>query len=239
MIIHSGINKSELLEGVFILIYKPWGWSSYDVVKKVKSSLQKHLKLKKIKVGHAGTLDPLAEGLIVIGIGKATKQLQSKTEADKTYLARLQLGETTESFDLETKPVISGDASEISLESIEKVLLNFRGEIFQQPPLFSAKRIQGKRAYELARKGSDHQLEKVKITIHDLQIEEYTKPELYLAVKCSKGTYIRSLANDIGQALGCGAYLSKLSRTKSGEFSLQDALNFNQLDEILEKIALN
>ncbi len=235
MIIHSGISKDQLLEGVFLLLDKPWGWSSYDVVKKVKHLLHRYTRLKNIKVGHAGTLDPLAEGLMILAVGKATKLLQTKTDADKSYRARLQLGETTPSYDLETKPEQSGDATSIAESTIEEILNQFRGPIYQQPPLFSAKRVQGKRAYELARKGSDHQLEPVLVHIHELNLVSFETPELYLDIRCSKGTYIRSLANDLGAALGCGAYLSKLTRTASGEFNLNDALSLQQLEELLQE----
>lgn len=230
------ITKEQIQDGVFILIDKPWGWSSFDVVNKVKVSLKHKLKLKKLKVGHAGTLDPLAEGLVVIGTGKMTKQLFDNQQADKEYIARLQLGETTRSFDLETSPEKAGDSEWIGLEEIELALNRFRGTILQEPPLFSAKWVDGERAYELARKGSDKRLEAVEVTIHELEVIDLQNPELFIRVLCSKGTYIRSLANDIGKELGCGAYLSGLKRIRSGAFEVKDAFKIQEYEEIIASL---
>lgn len=238
MIFKRGNTREEIIEGVFILIDKPWGWSSFDVVNKVKHSIKFNLKQKKIKVGHAGTLDPMAEGLVVIGTGKMTKKLFDNQQADKEYIARIQLGETTASFDSETKPEISGNPETIEKEDVEKTLNQFRGKIMQEPPLFSAKWVDGSRAYELARKGSDRKLDAVEITIHELEIIEFQNPELLLRVNCSKGTYIRSLANDLGAALGCGAYLTGLRRTRSGMYHLNDAIKLEEFDLSMQELRI-
>lgn len=232
----QGVTKNQIMDGVFILIDKPWGWSSFDVVNKVKVSIKHKFKNKKLKVGHAGTLDPLAEGLVVIGTGKMTKQLFENQQADKEYIARLQLGETTRSFDLETAPEKAGEAELIDLEAVEQALKHFRGTILQEPPLFSAKWVDGERAYELARKGSTKRLESVEVNIHELEVIDFQNPELFLRVLCSKGTYIRSLANDIGQELGCGAYLSGLKRIRSGNFIIKDAISIPDFEQIIAGI---
>ena len=238
MIFKRGNTREEIIDGVFILINKPWGWSSFDVVNKVKHSIKYNLKEKKLKVGHAGTLDPMAEGLVVIGTGKMTKKLFDNQQADKEYIARIQLGETTPSFDTETKPEKSGDPETIERRDVELVLDQFRGKIMQEPPLFSAKWVDGSRAYELARKGSDKKLDAVEVSIHELEIIEFQNPELLLRVNCSKGTYIRSLANDIGAALGCGAYLSGLRRTRSGTYHLNDAIRPEDFDAIIKELRM-
>lgn len=232
-IFSKSITKEQILDGVFILIDKPWGWSSFDVVNKVKVSIKHKLKFKKLKVGHAGTLDPLAEGLVVIGTGKMTKQLFDNQQADKEYIARIQLGETTRSYDLETKPEKAGETEWIGLEEVEQALDRFRGTILQEPPLFSAKWVDGERAYELARKGSEKRLEAVEVSIHELEVIDFQNPELFVRVLCSKGTYIRSLANDIGKELGCGAYLSGLKRIRSGAFEVRDALSIQEYEQII------
>jgi tRNA pseudouridine55 synthase len=232
----KGIKKEQLIEGVFILIDKPWGWSSFDVVNKVKISIKHKFKEKKLKVGHAGTLDPLAEGLVVIGTGKKTKQLFDNQQAEKEYIARIQLGETTKSFDLETTPEKGGETDWIGLDEVEQSLTRFRGAILQEPPLFSAKWVDGERAYELARKGSTKRLEAVEIHIHELEVIDFQNPELLIRILCSKGTYIRSLAHDIGQELGCGAYLSGLKRIRSGNFLVKDALSITDFEQLLSEI---
>ncbi|MCF8295225.1 MAG: tRNA pseudouridine(55) synthase TruB [Bacteroidales bacterium] len=239
MIFKQGITREEIIDGVFILIHKPWGWSSFDVVNKIKQSIKFNFKQKKIKVGHAGTLDPMAEGLVVIGTGKMTKKLFDNQQADKEYVARIQLGETSSSYDSETTPVKSGETEAIMLSDIERALESFRGTIMQEPPLFSAKWVDGSRAYELARKGSDLKLDAVEVRINILEIVSFQNPELILRVNCSKGTYIRSLANDLGRSLGCGAWLSGLIRTKSGSYLLEDAIQIADFDSIMKTLGEN
>jgi len=229
-------NSTDLQNGALLLINKPLKWSSFDVVKKVKAMLRYKLGFKKIKVGHGGTLDPLATGLMIIGIGKATKQLNTLQNENKEYIANIFIGATTPSFDLETEINNDFETNHITKELIKEKLDEFIGEYDQTPPLFSAKRINGTRAYELARSGSDLKLKSVKITFHEIEILDFNMPNLLIRVKCSKGTYIRSLANDIGKELNSGAYLSGLKRIASGDYKLTDALEIDSFEESLEKL---
>lgn len=229
-------NSIDFQSGTLLLIDKPLKWSSFDVVKKVKAMLRYKLGLKKIKVGHGGTLDPLATGLMIIGIGKATKQLNTYQNENKEYIADIFLGATTPSFDLETEINSKFETNHITKELIEEKLNEFIGEYDQVPPLFSAKRIDGKRAYELARSGSDMELKSVKITFHEIEILDFNIPNILVRVKCSKGTYIRSLANDIGKKLNSGAYLAGLRRIASGDYKLKDALDIDSFEESLDKL---
>jgi tRNA pseudouridine55 synthase len=236
VIFEEGLSLEEYREGVLILINKPKGWSSFDVVKKVRYLLQRNLKAKKLKVGHGGTLDPLADGLMLIGVGKATKQLFTIQEEDKEYVARITLGATTPSYDLETEVENKKDVSALSKETIQAAVNSLLSMKEQVPPLFSAKRINGTRAYELARKGEDKTLESIKITIHEAELLRPDLPEIEVRIKCSKGTYIRTIANDLGKIINCGAYLSGLTRTKSGHYELVNAI---ELDKFEEKIILH
>ena len=208
----------------FILIDKLAGITSHDVVLK----LRKITKIKKI--GHAGTLDPMATGLLILGIGrKATKKLSFFQKLDKEYLVKIKLGAVSDTFDAEGK-IKEIEVKEIpSLEKIKKVLKEFEGEIEQIPPLFSAKKIKGKKAYELARKGIKVNLLPQKVKIYQIEILNYKFPYLEIKVNCSSGTYIRSLANDIGKRLGCGGYVEKLRRTKIGDFSVENAIKLKDL----------
>ena len=245
----------DYLKGEVLLIDKPLEWSSFDLVKKIRNLLRRKLEVKKIKVGHAGTLDPLASGLMIICTGKATKKIESFQGQPKEYIADLKLGESTPSFDLETEVDKTYPTDHIGLDFIEKTLEQFRGEIMQVPPLFSAKRLGGKRAYEFARKGEDIKLNPVPVTIHELEILEFMGAEkkserdtgfehspnrgsdsglyLRLRVRCSKGTYIRSLASDIGKALESGAYLAGLRRTAIGDYRVDDAMSLKKFEEKL------
>jgi len=222
-------NDTDFQEGAIILINKPYGWTSFNVVSKVKYLIRKSKGYKKIKVGHAGTLDPLASGLMVVCVGKATKMVESFINDDKEYVATFHLGQTTPSYDMETQMNQEYPVDHINRVLLEEVVQKFIGEQDQVPPLYSAKFVDGKRAYKLARKGVEMELKPVKIIFHELEIIKFELPELTLRIKCSKGTYIRSLARDLGKALNSGAYLSNLVRVGSGKFKLADA---KELDEI-------
>jgi len=224
---------TDFINGAMLLIDKPVDWSSFDIVKKVRNVLCKKLGIKKLKVGHAGTLDPLATGLMIICTGKATKEIENYQGLEKEYIATFYLGATTPSCDLETEVNQSFPTEHINLEQINKVLQDFLGETIQVPPIFSAKRVGGRRAYDFARKGEDLAMRPQLINISELKIIDFKIPELILRIKCSKGTYVRALARDIGTALGSGAYLALLRRTKIGQFSVDKALVLKKFEEIL------
>ena len=212
------------MKGELILIDKDINWTSFDVVNKVRNFIKKKFNLKKIKVGHAGTLDPLATGLLIICYGKMTKEIDSFVGLDKSYSGKMIIGSSTPSYDLETKPNIFYKTDHINEKLIYEKAEEYIGEIMQKPPIFSAVKKNGVRSYKLARKGKQVNLEKRKITIRDFKITEINFPELSFEVDCSKGTYIRSLINDFGKALKSGAHLTELRRTKIGEFSVNDSL---------------
>lgn len=208
-----------------LLINKPLEWTSFDVVKKVRGKLQ----IKKI--GHAGTLDPLATGLLILCTGKMTKRIDEYQAQEKEYTGKLILGQTTPSYDLETAPSAPKDISAIDAELIKQKAREFIGLIEQVPPLHSAIKVDGKRAYQLARSGQEANLKARPVTISEFEITEIDLPEVTFRIVCSKGTYIRSLAHDLGQALGVGAYLSELCRTRIGKFLLRDALTLDQVSK--------
>jgi len=229
-------KETDFNEGAILLIDKPYGWTSFNVVSKVKSLVRRRTGVKKIKVGHAGTLDPLATGLLVICIGKATKQVESYLKDDKEYVATFRLGQTTPSFDMETQMDKEYPIDHITNKMVDDVLSGFLGEQEQIPPLFSAKSIQGKRAYKFARQGVEMELAPVKIKIHELELIKFELPSVTLRIKCSKGTYIRSLARDFGKALGSGAYLSDLRRIGSGEFNISNAIELQKIENIFNEM---
>lgn len=208
-----------------LLINKPLGWTSFDVVKKLRSIL----KIKKI--GHAGTLDPLATGLLILCTGKMTKRIESFQNQEKEYTGKMILGQTTPSYDLETEPTPPQDLSEITAEKIYFAARQLTGQISQVPPLHSAIKVDGKRAYKLARAGHEAELKARQVTISAFDITTINLPEIEFRVVCSKGTYIRSLARDLGATLGVGAYLSELCRTRIGEFLLIDAKTLEELNQ--------
>jgi tRNA pseudouridine55 synthase len=210
--------NQEVKPGEVLLVDKPLGWTSFQAVKKVKWLVGAK------KAGHAGTLDPLASGLLIICTEKSTKKISDIQDAEKEYTGTITIGATTPSYDLETDPVGLLPFAHITRETLEAILPEFLGEVWQAPPLFSAIKVEGKRAYNLARKGVDHQLKKRPVQIHELEITAYSLPEIHFRVVCGKGTYIRSLANDIGARLGCGGYLSALRRTRIGAYHVKDAL---------------
>ncbi|MFZ6053168.1 tRNA pseudouridine(55) synthase TruB [Halocola ammonii] len=226
----------QLKAGAVFLVDKPLKWTSFDVVNKLRWLIRKNGKIKKIKVGHAGTLDPLASGLLVICVGKMTKQIQHIQADDKVYTGTIRLGQTTPSFDLETEPENDLPSDHISKEELQEATKEFIGEQMQQPPVFSAKKIDGKRAYNYARKGLEVDVPKNLIRIEKFELTRLELPEVDFKVECSKGTYLRSLANDYGAALGCGGYLKALRRTRSGDYSVEDAWSVEQFEEELNKL---
>jgi len=228
-------NRPEtFLEGAILYIDKPLTWTSFDVVNKIRKSLKYHLGIKKIKVGHAGTLDPLATGLVIICTGKATKQIMQFQDMDKAYTAQIRLGATTPSFDLETEVDKTYPWEHIGREQIEEMLLSFQGEQEQMPPIFSAKSVDGKRAYAMARKGKTVELKKHQIHISRLKLCEVQLPDITLEVDCSKGTYIRSLARDLGEKLDSGAHLTGLRRTRIGPYGLEKAISLENFENNLK-----
>jgi tRNA pseudouridine55 synthase len=233
----SILEEQELYkEGRVLLFDKPLNWTSFNVVSKVRILLRNFLKIKKIKVGHAGTLDPLATGLLIVCTGKATKRITHFQEMKKEYVATIVLGKTTPSFDLETEVDKIFDISEITEEKVKETLSQFIGEIEQIPPLFSAKKINGKKAYDLARQGDKRELKPNRVTIEKIELLEYNLPEIKIKVLCGKGTYIRSLARDIGIKLQNGAYLSKLIRTKIGEYEVDKAWDIKKFEDSLKML---
>jgi tRNA pseudouridine55 synthase len=221
--------KYNFKEGALLLVDKPLEWTSFDVVNKIRYALKKELGIKKIKVGHAGTLDPLATGLLIICTGKFTKKIDSYQGLYKVYDGTLKLGATTPSYDAETEIEQSFPIDHITESLLYDNLQHFTGTIEQIPPMFSAIKVDGQPLYKKARKGEKVIVKSRSVTIHDFQLENINLPEIDFLVKCSKGTYIRSLAYDFGQKLNNGAYLTKLRRTHIGEHSLDSAWNLEEL----------
>lgn len=222
----------EFPEGYVAVIDKPYEWTSADVVRKIKFQLRK-CGYPKIKIGHAGTLDPLATGILLVCIGRATKQVEALQAEEKEYVAELMLGATTPSGDMEHEVDNTYPTEHITREMVEEALKSLAGEREQLPPLYSAKKVQGVRAYEFARAGEEIELKKALINIYELELVEYDMPRIKIRVRCSKGTYIRSLAFEIGEALQSGAYLTSLRRTRSGGFTTDIA---HTLDDFMEKL---
>lgn len=224
-----GINFEE---GYIAVLDKPLRWTSTDVVRKVKFALRK-LGYRKIKVGHAGTLDPLATGILLVCIGRATKMVDALQAEEKEYVADVMLGATTPSYDLEHPVDQTYPTEHITREKVLEALASLTGERLQSPPVYSAKKIDGTRAYELARAGEHVEMRKALVNIYEMELLECDLPHLRIRVRCSKGTYIRSLAHEIGQALESGAHLTALRRTRSGGFTLDKA---GELDDFLKKL---
>lgn len=224
-----GINFEE---GYIAVLDKPLRWTSTDVVRKVKFALRK-LGYRKIKVGHAGTLDPLATGILLVCIGRATKMVDALQAEEKEYVADVMLGATTPSYDLEHPVDQTYPTEHITREKVLEALASLTGERLQSPPVYSAKKIDGTRAYELARAGEQVEMRKALVNIYEMELLECDLPYLRIRVRCSKGTYIRSLAHEIGQALESGAHLTALRRTRSGGFTLDKA---GELDDFLKKL---
>ncbi|MAQ70354.1 MAG: tRNA pseudouridine(55) synthase TruB [Flavobacteriales bacterium] len=213
-----------------LLIDKPKDWTSFDVVKKIRGLVKKKYNIKKIKVGHSGTLDPLATGLLVVCVGNKTKDIRNLELLEKEYVGTIKLGCITDSFDSETPEKERKTYSHLSEKDIADVLCKFHGSIQQLPPIFSAIKVKGERLYKKARRGDKNiELKKRSITILDLKLESVNLPLVKFKVKCSKGTYIRSLAHDIGQKLNCGAYLYELRRVGVGQYKIKDAQSINDI----------
>jgi tRNA pseudouridine55 synthase len=228
----NDINKqTDFMKGSVLLIDKPFEWSSFDVVNKVRILLQNKFSYKWLKVGHAGTLDPLATGLLILCTGNATREITSFLSMEKEYIATICLGKSTPSFDLETQPDQTYPTDHITLELIMKTLSQFKGRINQIPPVFSAKRLDGKRAYEFARKGKEIELQANTVFIREIELIEYNKPVVVLRIRCGKGTYIRALARDIGKALNSGAHLIALKRISIGDYKISEALTMKKFEE--------
>lgn len=228
-------SVDEFLNGVTLLIDKPLGWSSFDVVRRVKYLIREKYHLKKIKVGHAGTLDPLATGLLIICTGKLTKKISEIQMQEKTYTGTITLGGTTPSYDLETQIDSYYETKHITEELIEKTKRKFIGKINQKPPIFSALKKGGERLYKKARRGENISVESREIYVRQFNITSIKKLNVNFEIKCAKGTYIRSIANDFGFELNSGAYLSKLCRTAIGNYQLSKSINLETFEQMLNK----
>ena len=222
--------------GQVLLFDKPLYWTSFDLVNKVRGLLRKSLGINKIKVGHAGTLDPLASGLMIICTGKATKKIEEFRDLDKEYLATLFIGKTTPSYDLETSVDREYPVDHITEKLVEDTLRGFTGEQKQLPPIYSAKLIEGKRAYEYARKGIHKELDRVTVYFREIELVSYKLPEVKIRMLCSKGTYVRSFARDLGEALDSGSYLSALERTAIGSYKIKEAFSLEKFQECLAQM---
>lgn len=225
----------DIRYGCMLLIDKPHGWTSFDVVNKVRSCLKYSPGIKKVKVGHAGTLDPLATGLLLVCIGKYTKLIDKLTGKNKSYLADIKLGATTKTYDRESEEENIISTENISEEALKEAACGFIGTNHQLPPVYSAIKVNGVSAHRLARRGKDVELKSRKVEIIQFEITDWNNPMLKAHITCSKGTYIRSLAHDLGQSLGCGGYLHDLRRTSIGMYNLDNAMN---IDEVITWINL-
>ena len=223
----------DFLDGQILLINKPLGWTSFDVVKKIKNLIRTKYSLKKLKVGHAGTLDPLASGLLIVCTGKFTKRISELQGQAKIYTGDITLGGTTPSYDLETEIDTKFETNHITENLIKETTAQFIGEIEQKPPIFSALKRGGERLYEKARRGESFEIQARKVSVHSFDIKAIEMPKVSFEIKCSKGTYIRSIAYDFGTALNSGAHLSKLCRTAIGDYQLADALDISDFEKQL------
>jgi tRNA pseudouridine55 synthase len=224
----------DFITGEIIAIDKPLKWTSFDVVKRVRGAIQRRMSLRKFKVGHAGTLDPLATGVLIICTGRATRRIEELQNGTKEYIARICLGATTPSYDLETEVNATFPTEHITEEMVRELLPQFTGHIMQVPPIFSAVKVDGKRAYKYARTGEEVELKAKPLKITEMELLSFSQQEIEVRIVCSKGTYIRALARDIGEALHTGAHLTALRRTRVGEHDLHSALT---LEEVLHRIA--
>ena len=225
-------------KGEILYIDKPHGWTSFDAVKRLRSTLLRRLKIKKLKVGHAGTLDPLATGVMLVCTGKATKLIDTLQAHVKEYVATIALGATTPSFDLETEIDATYPTSHITRELVEETLKKFTGAIEQVPPAFSACKVDGQRAYKMARRGEEVVIRPKLLVIDEIELMEFSPESITVRVVCSKGTYIGALARDIGIALGSGGHLTALRRTRVGDVSVSDCLTVPQAVELLNTVVI-
>ena len=228
----------NFVDGEILYIDKPLEWTSFDAVKRVRGALLRRTGLKKLKVGHAGTLDPLATGVMIVCTGRSTKRIEELQAGTKEYIASIALGATTPSYDLETEIDAYYPTEHITRELVEEALCKFIGEIEQVPPTFSACKVDGKRAYKAARKGQEVELKPKKLVIVEIELLEYDQKEVKIRVVCSKGTYIRALARDLGEALASGAYLSGLRRTRVGDAKIEDCLSVDQAVELIRTVEI-
>ena len=229
----------DFITGEILYIDKPLEWTSFDVVKRVRGVLLHRLHRKKMKVGHAGTLDPLATGVMVVVTGKSTKLIEQLQAGVKEYVATIQLGATTPSYDLETEIDATYPTEHITREAVDAILPDFIGRIEQVPPAFSACKIEGVRAYDMARRGQEVELKPKTLVIDDIEMLDFAPECLRLRIVCSKGTYIRALARDIGQALGSGGHLTGLRRTRVGKASIDGCLSVEQAVELVKSAAVS
>lgn len=225
----------NFVEGEILYLDKPLGWTSFDAVKRVRGAVMRRMGVHKFKVGHAGTLDPLATGVMIVCTGKATKQIENLQAGVKEYVATIALGATTPSFDLETKIDATYPVGHITQELVEQTLKKFVGRIEQVPPAYSACKIDGQRAYSMARSGLEVELKPKVLVIDEIELLDFKPDEIKIRVVCSKGTYIRALARDIGQALDSGGHLTSLRRTRVGNVRIEDCLSVDQTVELIAK----
>lgn len=230
------LSEDFVKEGMIICLDKPLEWTSFNLVAKAKFPLQRRLHLKKLKVGHAGTLDPLASGVMIVCTGRATKRVEEFQSHTKEYVASIRLGATTPSFDLEKEIDATYPTEHITREKVEEVLQRFTGRIEQVPPAFSACKINGKKAYDLARAGKEVELKPKVLVIDEIELLACDLPVITVRVVCSKGTYIRALARDIGEALQSGAHLTGLRRTRIGTIKAEHCLSVEELQEWLDRV---
>lgn len=228
----------NFLAGETILVDKPYGWTSFDVVKRIRGVMLRRMGIKKMKVGHAGTLDPLATGVMIVVSGKSTKLIEQLQSGVKEYIATIALGATTPSYDLETEIDARYPTAHITRELVEEVLAKFTGRIEQVPPAFSACKIDGKRAYKMARKGDAVELKPKILVIDEIELLEYSPESITIRVVCSKGTYIRALARDIGAALGSGGHLTALRRTRVGDVTIDRCLSLDDAVSMLREVVI-
>lgn len=226
-------KEFDFPSGIVIPVDKPYEWTSSDVVRKIKVPLKK-LGFKNIKIGHAGTLDPLATGVLLICVGKATKSAEALQSEAKEYVTTIELGAVTPSFDLEHVVSERFPYEHITREAVEEALKSFVGEQEQVPPIFSAKMIDGKRAYDYAREGKEVEMRKAIVTFYEMELLDFSLPRVTIRMKCSKGTYVRSVARDLGLMLGSGGYLTDLVRTKSGRYNVEECYKLEEVIKILE-----
>ena len=230
---YSESKDFDFIRGEIMVLNKPIDWTSFDLVNKVRNMLCRLMKIKKLKIGHAGTLDPKATGVMVLCSGKFTKQIDEIQADEKEYIALVKIGATTPSFDLETEEDALFETSHVTLGMVEQILPQFVGSIEQVPPAYSAIKVDGKRAYKLARKGQEVVLKPKLLVIKEIELLRFDMPEIELRIVCSKGTYIRALARDIGLALNSGAYLTGLKRTRIGEYTIEQSFDLTELSDVL------
>ena len=228
----KALSDYDFQKGEILVMNKPREWTSFGVVKRARWLISRHLGIKRVKIGHAGTLDPLASGVLILCTGKKTKQIESFQVLQKEYIANIRFGATTPSYDLESEVDETFPTEHITIELLQETLKDFIGEQEQTPPIFSAKKIGGKPAYIAARKGKEVEMRKSVVTIYELEVIENNFPDIRLRVVCGKGTYIRSLAYDLGKALNSGAHLTGLLRTRIGEYNLDNSITIEDLGEL-------